>query len=617
MNCLRLGRAVFAGFVLSVIFAASAHAATFTVDSTGDESAVDPSTACDTALNTCTLRSAIEAANAQAGADVIEFSISGDGVHTFTPASAYPVISDAVTIDGSTQPGASTCTNNALVPAGLPAASNTPYTLQIEVDGTSGSPFNGGLLTLGGGSSGSVLRGLVINRASNFSSGVRIEGGITGATLECNYIGTDATGTSALANVASGVMIETVTGVTVQNNLISGNTGSGIFTTGSDNTTIQNNIIGLDVNGTSALANNNGINGNGYGATAGYGLTHNVISGNTDFGVSFSNTFDIAITGNLIGLTMNGDALGNGGDGIVIFGSSEVAIGGTPVANRNVVASNHGSGINLYEDCNGSGSVQRVIIIGNYVGTNTSGSVAAGFGNQESGININEYHGSCGTVYKNIIGGDNAGEPNTIAGNTQDGIRAYQSQQGDVFSNVFLPNIIHSNGNLGVNLAFDSLDNGIADTDLGPNVINNFLMSYPAIHANYYINHPTINSTSFSGNQITVNYSYQANGVEDNFPSIQASNLVGYRLDFYINNAGQDGAYLGYSQAKTHLGSFIVNGSEINATHVFTSPVTPTDGQVITVTATVLWQNIPDPGTNCQDDQWGDGPPYHVTCVNK
>ena len=74
MKFLRLGGAVFAGLVLSVVFATSAHAATFTVDSTGDEPAVDPgnadpSIACDTALDTCTLRSAIEAANAQAGAD--------------------------------------------------------------------------------------------------------------------------------------------------------------------------------------------------------------------------------------------------------------------------------------------------------------------------------------------------------------------------------------------------------------------------------------------------------------------------------------------------------------------------------------------------------------------
>lgn len=601
---------------MSVVFAASAHAYTFTVDSTGDESAVDPgnadpSIACDTALDTCTLRSAIEAANAQAGADIIEFNISGAGVHTFTPASAYPDITQPLTINGETQPGASCGT---LVPASLPAASNTPHTLLIEIDGTSGSPASQGVLSLMGGSSGSVIRGLVVNRSSNSSSGIYASGGITGATIECNYVGTDPSGVSALANTNNGIIVYLATGVTVQNNLLSGNSSAGINTTGSDTTTIQNNIIGLDVGGGSALANNTGISSFGYNTTGGFTVTHNIVGGNTSYGVSFENTFDITVTGNLIGLSMNGGTVGNGGDGLVIFGSSDVGIGGTSATNRNVIAGNAGSGINLYENCNGSGRIQNVSIIGNYIGTNATGAVASGFGNQGSGININEYNGSCGSVYKNIIGGDDAGEPNVIAGNSEDGIRAYQSQQGDVFSNAFLPNIIHSNGNLGINLAFDSADNGTADTDLGPNVINNFLMSYPATNANYYINHPTINSTSFSGNQVTVNYSYQANGVEDNFPAIQASNLVGYRLDFYLNDAGQDGAYAGYSQGKTHLGSFIVNGSETNATHVFTSPVTPTNGQVITVTATVLWQIIPDPGTNCQDDQWGDGPPYQVTC---
>src|SRR5690349_24377722 len=53
------------------------------------------------------LRQAILDANAAPGADTIQFAIPGSGVQTIRPATLFPVITDAVTIDGYTQPGAS------------------------------------------------------------------------------------------------------------------------------------------------------------------------------------------------------------------------------------------------------------------------------------------------------------------------------------------------------------------------------------------------------------------------------------------------------------------------------------------------------------------------------
>ena len=601
--------------VSTIILAGSANAATFTVNTTDDGNDVNPGDGiCEVnaGQDDCGIRALIEETNALGGADIGNFNIPGAGVQTFTPASAYPAITDQLSIDGSTQPGASCGT---LVPASLPATSNTPHTLLIEVDGTNGSPFNDGLLSISSGSDNTIIRGLIVNRATNFSKGIIINSGVTGVTVECNYIGTNSNGDGALANIQGGIDIQLSTGVTIQNNLISGNNGDGINISSSNTTTIQGNIIGLSANGEDLLANGSGLRANDYGVMSGFNVTNNIISGNNGDGIGFYNTADLTITGNFVGTTMNGSAAGNGANGMVIFGVTTANIGGANPSLRNVFSANTENGVNIYENCNGSGRVQYISVIGNFIGTDVSGNISTGFGNQASGININEYHGGCKSVFKNTIGGDNTGEPNIIAGNTLDGIRIYQSNQGDVFSNAFMPNNIFGNGNLGINLAFDSDDDGIADADLGPNVINAFLMSYPATNANYYINHPTINSASNVGNQVTVNYNYQANGVQDNDPSILSSNLVGYRLDFYLNDAGQDGAYGGYSQGKTHIGSFIVNGSESNSTHVFTSPVTPSSGQVITATATVLWQIIPDPGTNCQGDQWGDGPPYNTTCI--
>ena len=93
-------------FLSLFIGAMIAQAATFTVDSTGDGG--DSNTGdgiCNDGTGNCTLRAAIEQANASAGADVIHFDIGGGGVQTITPGSSLTFVMDPVTIDGTTQPG--------------------------------------------------------------------------------------------------------------------------------------------------------------------------------------------------------------------------------------------------------------------------------------------------------------------------------------------------------------------------------------------------------------------------------------------------------------------------------------------------------------------------------
>ena len=148
----------------------------------------------------CTLREAIGNANAngdttggdcEAGGlavDAIQFNIQGAGPHTIALTSALPDISDPVFIDGETEPGASCGT-------GIPAR-----TLQVELDGSSaGAGANG--LTLGAGSSGSTIRGLVINRFDDH--GISIQNS-NGNTVTCSFLGTDVTGTLALGNQQGG-----------------------------------------------------------------------------------------------------------------------------------------------------------------------------------------------------------------------------------------------------------------------------------------------------------------------------------------------------------------------------------------------------------------------------
>ena len=131
----------------------------------------------------CSLREAITAANASPGADTIAFNIPGPGPHTIQPLSALPTVTDAVTIDGYTEPGASPNTN------GPGLGSNA--VLKIELDG-SAQPSGPGLLI---DADASTVRGLVVNRFDSdgvylfFSDGYVVEG---------NFIGTDITGTTDL-----------------------------------------------------------------------------------------------------------------------------------------------------------------------------------------------------------------------------------------------------------------------------------------------------------------------------------------------------------------------------------------------------------------------------------
>lgn len=84
----------------------TAHAATvFTVNSVGD--GADSNTAdgvCNDGAGNCTLRAALEQANAVPGTDTINFQI-GTGVQTIVLNAVLPDVSDPINIDGTTQPG--------------------------------------------------------------------------------------------------------------------------------------------------------------------------------------------------------------------------------------------------------------------------------------------------------------------------------------------------------------------------------------------------------------------------------------------------------------------------------------------------------------------------------
>ncbi len=76
-----------------------------TVNSTGDGSdAAAGDGQCADAVGSCTLRAAIEEANALPGMNVILFRIDR-GPKTIIPATALPAITDPILLNGATQPG--------------------------------------------------------------------------------------------------------------------------------------------------------------------------------------------------------------------------------------------------------------------------------------------------------------------------------------------------------------------------------------------------------------------------------------------------------------------------------------------------------------------------------
>jgi CSLREA domain-containing protein len=231
--------------------------ATYVVNSTGDGG--DSNTAdnaCNDGTGHCTLRAAIQQANANPGADTIQFNIPGAGVHTIAPASPLPAVSDRVTIDGYTQPGSSANT--------LSTGDNA--VILVELDGTNaGANANGLDITSGN----STVRGLAVKRFGNRGIFIDTQGG---NTVQGCFIGTDAAGASAAGNGAAGVETfespnNQIGGTTpASRNVISGNSGGGIVLTESGKgNTIQGNYVGTDKGGASAIGNggNDGIAING------------------------------------------------------------------------------------------------------------------------------------------------------------------------------------------------------------------------------------------------------------------------------------------------------------------------------------------------------------------
>lgn len=427
-----------------------ARAATFVVDGVGDGADAAPGDgACATGGGGCSLRAAIEEANASPNAgepDAIHFAIPGAGPHLIAPVSPLPAITEAVIIDGYTESGASESTD----------AAATNAVLQVVLEGGLASPADGLVVQ----ADDVTLRGLVVcNWARqevpvDFGCGIRLAG--ERAVVEGCFLGTDPTGAFAVPNGTAGVCVDAASAriggvVPAARNLVSGNVVAGVDVgKAGAGATILGNLIGLDASGRLKVQNGRGVRIVAPDAVVGQaGALPNVISGNGSFGVQILGGGDGAVVAaNVIGTDPAGAIdRGNGSDGVLVQNAIDVLVGG--VGAGNLVSANGRNGIQL-DTASGARA------IANLVGTDASGTEDLGNGNE--GILVD----TIGALVQGNVVAFNHGDGVALPPATATAVRITANR---LFDNVGLGIDLESNG---------VTANDALDADTGSNGRQNF-----------------------------------------------------------------------------------------------------------------------------------------------
>jgi hypothetical protein len=310
--------------------------------------------------------------------------------------------------------------------------------------------------------------------------------GTSGDLVTGDYIGTNAAGTGAVANLGHGVVI--TAGATA-------------------------NTIG--------------------GTTAG---ARDLLSGNVNNGVALSGstTSGNVVEGDYIGTNATGTApLGNGADGVFFSGATDNTIGGTVAGARDVISGNAWDGVHIV----GTGTTGNVVE-GDYIGTNAAGNAA--LANGGSGVAI--FAGAS----SNTIGGSTSLDRNVISGNANDGV--YLSDSGTDYNDVqydFIGtdasgNYAVPNGTYGVIIQSGAYNNNIYNDVISANGSDGVFINGSGTNANFvvydYIGlnaagnaalfHPGQSYSNFVGVQIS-------NGASGNYAAYDtiSGNVIGVEID--------------------------------------------------------------------------------------
>jgi parallel beta-helix repeat protein len=463
----------------------------------------------------------------------------------------------------------------------------------VDSSGTNAAPNAYQGILIANGASGNIIGGTnALQRnvlSGNSQYGVFItDSNTTGNVVLGNYIGTDASGSNALANGLSGIFVGNGANGNIgggtnagARNILSGNSQYGVILT--SNTTgnvVLGNYIGTDTSGSHAVANTiggvflaAGATGNLIGgATAG---ARNVISGNTngpyyDYGVlvAGSATSGNVIEGNYIGLGADGLTPVPNYYGVYFYGgATNNTLGGTVAGAGNYVSDNISYDV-LISDPGTSGN----FVEGNFIGTDSTGTNGiAGF------INVELQNGATG----NFIGGVNSGAGNVIAFASFLGVVLYDA---DTTNNSIRGNSIFNNY-MGIHLVGNEYypyvtPNDVGDADTGPNNLQNFPVITNAFgYGTGTVILGTLNSATNRSFLIDVYRNFQP--------------------DLNIGSYGEGQFYAGTVSVTTDGSGnalfALTNSSGNYSGQYFTATATDTNGNTSEFSADVLATNAPAP----------------------
>lgn len=399
--------------------------------------------------------------------------------------------------------------------------------------------------------SGNGYRGVYIEQITDQDKG-------KANVVQGNFIGTDQSGTAAIANGHGGIMTSGDENF-FRGNLISGNAGTGLLLwDGATANMVTGNLIGSEIDGATPLGNQGAGIGIGDSAqnVVGGALSPtcqqdcNVIIGN-ETGIDIFNNDPSGtnqISGNFIGVTADGSAApGNQGNGISAQGISVTVT-------SNVIAGNLGHGVEVIGVTLGGTTSKFHRIQGNYIGVGPDGVTA--MGNRGHGVLIN--HSS-----DNWIGGTTAGEGNIIGYNgadgQHDGVVVTSDFVYEATNNRILHNSIYANGGdagIGIDLGDDGPSPNDEWWDGDADGVANRLQHSPVI-------------TRTSGALVE--------------GELRSARSTTFHLEFFGSPTCSDA---GYGQGKNYLGSLEVT-TNYNGLGIFRGTLTtPPGAQRLTATAT-------------------------------
>ena len=407
-----------------------------------------------------------------------------------------------------------------------------------------------------------------------------------GATPNTNPAPQAFNGTITIELRGDGVIpngIRTSSGTsTIRGLAIGGFQDNGIYVR-ANNTTVAGSYIGTNSSGQVDSMNPVGVNARDVTDLRIGGSTpaeRNVISGNRDMNIILERADNSTIFGNYIGIAANGGLLPNNAwYGIGNNSSSDVRVGSSNSNDKNVISANQvQSG---YVSSVDATIAARNKYQGNFINTNILGQSQDGYASLYAGM------GMGGNVQETVFGGIASGEGNTVGGMPMYANIGVGAMAGTINrKNSFVGNTMLASPNgLAIELGEMPADGSLPIMGRNPNDAND-----EDGGSNDHLNYPVLNRVLVDDTMLNAIVSLD---IKDNTPDVSS-----YRLEFYandtVNNTGDAGG-------QYYLGSTTVNGDVTGQAVSLAIPNSLNlEGKYITATTTELDNSIDGLGSTSE-----------------